>query len=188
MHMQPTRTPAELLTAEDYRALPEGGPRYQLVDGELHMAPAPNSYHQEIVWNLSQILGSYIRERPVGRIYLAPYDVYLSEHDVVQPDLLFLSKDRQHLRKEDGLHGPPDLVIEVISVSTSQLDKKSKRAIYARCGVKEMWLIDPILQQIHLYEFARDPAKAVRVVEDDETFESALLPGLKVSAADVFKR
>lgn len=186
--MQPPRSQAELLTADDYRALPEGGPRYQLIEGELHMGPAPNSFHQEIVWNFSQILGQYIRERPVGRIYLAPYDVYLSEHDVVQPDLLFISKDRQHLRKEDGLHGAPDLVIEVVSVSTSRLDKKTKRAVYARTGVKEMWLIDPILQQIHVYEFARDAAKAVRLVEDDEVFESALLPGLKVSAAEVFKR
>jgi len=86
------------------------------------------------------------------------------------------------------LIGAPDLVIEVLSVSTSQLDKKTKRAIYARTGVKEMWLVDPILQQIHLYDFARDPAKAVQLVEDDETFGSALLPGLTVSAAEVFKR
>jgi Uma2 family endonuclease len=186
--MQPRRAQAELLTAEDYRALPEGGPRYQLVDGEFHMAPAPNSYHQEIVWNLSQILGRFINENPVGRIYLAPYDVYLSKHDVVQPDLVFLASDRQHLRQEDGLHGAPDLVIEVLSVSTSQLDKKTKRALYARLGVKEMWLVDPILQQVHLYDFARDPARAVRLVEDDETFGSALLPGLIVSAAEVFKR
>jgi Uma2 family endonuclease len=55
-------------------------------------------------------------------------------------------------------------------------------------GVKEMWLVDPILQQVHLYDFARDPARAVRLVEDDETFGSALLPGLIVSAAEVFKR
>jgi Uma2 family endonuclease len=96
--MQPARSQAELLTIEDYRALPEGGPRYQLVDGKLHMAPSPNLYHQEIVWNLSQILGRYIREHRIGRIYLAPCDVYLSEHDVVQPDLLFLSNTCEHLR------------------------------------------------------------------------------------------
>jgi len=186
--MQPATIEAERFTAEDYRAMPNDGRRYQLVDGELHMAPAPNSYHQEIVWNLSRILGRYIDAHPVGRIYPAPYDVYLSEGDVLQPDLLFLASLRQNLRQEDGLHGAPDLVIEVLSVSTSQLDKKKKRAIYARTGVKEMWLVDPILQQIHLYDFARDPAKAIRLVEDDETFESELLPGLTVSAAEVFKR
>jgi len=186
--MQSAPIAAERLTAEDYRSMPDDGRRYQLIDGELHMAPAPNSYHQEIVWNLSRILGRYIDAHPIGRIYPAPYDVYLSEGDVVQPDLLFLANARKNLRQEDGLHGAPDLVIEVLSISTSQLDKKMKRAIYARTGVKEMWLVDPILLQIHLYDFARDPAKAVRLVEDDETFGSALLSGLTVSAADVFER
>ena len=186
--MQRATIEAERLTAEDYRAMPDDGRRYQLIDGKLHMAPAPNSYHQEIVWNLSGILFRYIDAHPIGRIYPAPYDVYLSEGDVLQPDLLFLSNSRRNLRKEDGLYGAPDLVIEVLSVSTSQLDKKKKRAIYARTGVKEMWLVDPILQQIHLYDFARDPAKAVRLVEDDESFETPLLPGLIVSAAEVFKR
>jgi len=176
------------LTAEDYRALPNDGGRYQLIEGELHMAPAPNSYHQEIVWNLSQIFGSYLRQNPVGRVYLAPYDVYLSAQDVVQPDLLFLANARLNLRHEDGLHGAPDLVIEVLSVATSQLDKKRKRAIYARTGVKEMWLVNPVLLQIHLYDFAREPAKAVRLVEDDETFATPLLPSLSIAAADVFRR
>ncbi|MBI5767236.1 MAG: Uma2 family endonuclease [Verrucomicrobia bacterium] len=186
--MQSATITAERLTADDYRAMPEGGPRYQLIDGELHMAPAPSSFHQEIVWNLSQILGSYLRQSPVGRVYLAPCDVYLSEHDVVQPDLLFFTKARQHIRKDDGIHGAPDLVIEILSPSTALLDTKTKRAIYARTGVTELWIIDPSLQQIHLYDFARNHAKAVRLVEDDETFESALLPGLIISAAEVFKR
>ena len=82
----------ERLTAEDYRSMPDDGRRYQLIDGELHLAPAPNSFHQEIVWNLSQILGLYLSEHPVGKVYLSPYDVYLSEHDVLQPDLLFFQR------------------------------------------------------------------------------------------------
>ena len=92
------------------------------------------------------------------------------------------------LRQEDGLYGAPDLVIEVLSPATSQLDKKAKRALYARTGVKEMWLVDPILQQIHRYDFARDPVRAVRLIEDDESFASPLFPGLRVNAAEVFKR
>jgi len=186
--MHPARTETERLTAEEYRCLPADGGRYQLIEGKLYMAPAPSSYHQEIVWNLTQILGGYLRQNPIGRVYLAPNDVYLSDRDVVQPDLLFLARSRQNLRQEDGLHGAPDLVIEVLSVATSQLDKKRKRVIYARAGVKEMWLIDPVLQQIHVYDFDRNPAKAVQLVEDDEDFTTPLLPGLKVSAPEVFKR
>jgi Uma2 family endonuclease len=186
--MQPATIETVRLTAGDYRALPAERGRCQLIDGELLMDPAPNSYHQEIVWNLSQVLGSYLREHPIGRVYLAPYDVYLSEHDVVQPDLLFLTSARQNLRQEDGLHGAPDLVIEVLSVATSQLDKKRKRAIYARTGVQEMWLVDPVLQQIHRYDFARNQTKAVQLVEDDEAFTTPLLPGLNISASEIFQR
>ncbi len=87
-----------------------------------------------------------------------------------------------------SIHGAPDLVIEVLSPATAQLDKTTKRRVYARTGVQEMWLVDPLLLQIHLYDFARDPKKAVRILEDDETFETALLPGLTVAAAEVFKR
>ncbi len=186
--MQPASPRIELLTLNDYRALPEGGPRYQLVEGELHRAPAPGSFHQEIVWNLSQTLGEYIKDHPIGRVYLAPYDVYLSEHDVVQPDLLFVAEDRMHLRQEDGLHGPPDLVVEVLSPSTALLDKNNKRVVYARAGVKEMWLVDPTLRQIHLYDFARDAAKAVRILDEGETFTTSLLPDLVVATTDVFRR
>jgi Uma2 family endonuclease len=89
---------------------------------------------------------------------------------------------------DDGVRGAPDLVIEVVSPSTAQLDKTAKRRVYARSGVKEMWLVDPVLRQIHLYDFARDPAKAVRIVDEDESFGSPLLPGLTISATDVFAR
>ena len=185
--MPPSTAKRELLTVEDYRATPEGS-RYQLVEGELLMAPSPNRFHQDIVWNLSQILGQFLRAHPIGKAYVAPFDVYLTEHDVYQPDLLFVSTERAHILTDDGAHGSPDLVIEVISPSNAQLDKKRKRRIYAQAGVKELWLVDPILLQIHIYDFARDPAKAVHIVDEDETFEAPLLPGSTVAAAEVFKR
>lgn len=186
--MERSSIEAEKLTAEDYLRLPESGPRYQLIDGELHMAPAPNLYHQKISWNLVKLLSCYLDTQQVGQAFCAPCDVYLDAHNVVQPDLLFVATGNLHILAEDGVRGAPDLVVEILSPATALLDTKTKRAIYARSGVKEMWLVDPILCQIHLYEFARDPAKAVRLVDDDETFETALLPGLVVSAAEVFKR
>jgi Uma2 family endonuclease len=179
---------AEKLTAEDYRAMPEDGRRYQLIEGELHMAPAPNLYHQKVSWNLAEVLSRYLRAHAVGQAYCAPCDVYLDAHNVVQPDLLFVSNANAGILAEDGIHGAPDLVIEILSPSTALLDTKTKRAIYARSGVKELWVVDPTLRQIHLYDFARNPVKAVRLVEDDETFASPLFPDLTVSAAEVFKR
>ncbi len=185
--MLPERRTVELLTVEDYRATPEGT-RYQLIEGELIMSPSPNTHHQAIIWNLSQIFGRYLQSKPPGRVFLAPFDVYLSDHDVVQPDLLFISHSRLGQLKDDGFYGAPDLVIEVLSPSTAQLDKKTKRVLYARAGVKELWLVDPLLLQIQRYDFARDTAKPVQLIEEAETFATPLLPGLSLAAAEIFKR
>ena len=185
--MRSSATKLELLTVEDYRATPEGS-RYQLVEGELLMAPAPNRFHQRIITNLVLLLGAHSRAAGIGDVYIAPFDVYLGENDVYQPDLIFVSKERLHILADDGAHGAPELVIEVISPSNAQLDKKRKRGVYARTGVKELWLVDPILLQIHLYDFAKNATKAVRIVDEDESFETPLLPGLIIPAAEVFRR
>jgi Uma2 family endonuclease len=107
---------------------------------------------------------------------------------VVQPDVLFVAKANFGRLEEDGVHGGPDLVIEVVSPSTAQLDKKAKRRVYAQAGVKEMWLVDPLLSQIQRYDFARDAAKPVQLIEENETFATPLLPGLEFSAAEIFRR
>ncbi len=185
--MPPVRLETELLTVDDYRATPEGT-RYQLIEGELIMSPSPNLNHQQIIWNFIRIFDRHLEKNPVGRAFVSPFDIYLSDHDVVQPDLLFISTARLSILADDGLHGAPDLAIEVLSPSTAQLDKKSKRILYARHGAKELWLVDPLLLQIQVYDFARDTAKPVRLVEENETFSTPLLPGLTVSAAEVFKR
>jgi len=185
--MLPASLAAELLTVEDYRATPERT-RYQLIQGDLITAPAPNLFHRTIVGKIYRLLANFLDRHPAGCVFIAPCDVYLSAHDVVQPDLLFVAQANVNVFAEDGVHGAPDLVVEVISPATAQLDKKSKRRIYARAGVKELWLVDPLLLQIQIYDFARDTAKPVQFVEEDETFATALLPGLKISAAEIFKR
>jgi Uma2 family endonuclease len=183
----PAAIKPELLTVEDYRATPEGT-RYQLVEGELIMAPSPNRFHQDIVLNLAELLRGHVRARKLGKVYVAPFDVYLGVHDVYQPDVIYVSDERSAILADDGAHGAPDLVIEVISPSNAQLDKKRKRGIYARAGVKELWLVDPILLQIHIYDFAGDASRATHLVDEGETFETRLLPGLTISAAEVFRR
>lgn len=177
----------DLATVEDYRATPEGT-RYQLIEGELIMSPSPNRFHQDIVLNLVETIRVYLRRRPVGRLYSAPFDVYLGEHDVFQPDIIVVTNANLDRLADDGLHGAPDLVIEILSPRTAQLDKKNKRRVYARAGVQELWLVDPLLLQIQIYELAKNPAKPTRLIEEDETFSSPLLPELTLSAAEIFKR
>ena len=184
--MPPANVHAEPLTVEDYRVTPDNT-RYQLVEGDLYlMSPAPNLFHQDIVGNIYRLVRNHVEKHRLGRVFMAPADVYLSEHDVVQPDVFFVATAHLAILKDDGAHAAPDLVAEVLSPGSVALEK-TKRRVYARHGVKEYWLVDPTLRQIHLYEFAQNPAKAVRILDDIESFESAQLPGLAVSAAEVFR-
>lgn len=184
--MQPVAT--ELFTVSDYRAMPEGPPYYQVVEGELIMAPSPSSFHQDIAGNVFFLLRQHVLKHRLGKVCIAPLDVYLSDTNVFQPDVFFLSKASLPMLRADGVHGAPDLVVEVVSPSNGLLDKKRKRPIYAEHGVKELWLIDPTLQLIHRYDFAVDTAKPVRIVDSEESFETALLSGLAINAVEVFQR
>jgi len=184
--MPPATT--ELFTVADYRSMPDGPPYYQLIEGELIMSPSPNRFHQVVARNVFRLLDEFVRRGALGEVYFAPMDVFLGDDTVVQPDVLFVSKANAKALVDEGVQGGPDLVVEIISPSNAQLDKRRKRAIYARSGVKEFWLIDPVLEQIHRYNFAADPAKPVRIIDSDETFEIPLLPGLVVNAVDVFAR
>lgn len=178
----------EHFTVADYRAMPAGPPFYQLVEGELIMAPSPSSFHQDIAGNLYFLLRQHVRKLRLGKVCIAPLDVYLSELTVLQPDVFFLSAKNLALLREDGVHGGPDLVVEIVSPSNGRLEMKRKRPLYAQHGVREEWLIEPELEQIHRYDFSTDTAKPVRVIDSDEAFETPLLPGLVISAADVFQR
>src|SRR6185436_12346963 len=153
-------TASMMVTAEDYRSLPEGGPHYQLIDGELFMSPAPDRYHQHISRNLEFILFAYLKKNPIGEIYNAPFDVYLSEFDVVQPDLLFVANERRSILTDAGADGAPNLVVEILSPKTSRLDKESKRKVYARTGVEELWLVDPKQKTIAIYLLQKNPEEA----------------------------
>ena len=185
--MPSTNIHAEPLTVEDYRATPEGT-RYQLVEGDLYlMSPSPNLFHQDIAGRIYRTLSDHVEMHRLGRVFIAPTDVYLSENNVVQPDVFFVATANLEILMDDGAHGPPDLVVEVLSPRSATLEKIKLRA-YARYGVKEYWLVDPTLRQIHLYVFARNPAKAVQLVDEGESFSSDLLPGLTIGAVDVFRR
>ena len=178
----------ELVTVADYRAMPEGPPYYQLIEGELIMAPSPSSFHQDVVGNIYFLLRHHVMKHRLGKVCIAPLDVYLAETSVVQPDVFFLTNASLPLLESDGVHGAPDLVIEIVSPSNGWLDNKRKRPIYAQCGVKELWLVDPAMELIHRYDFTIDVAKPVRIVDSEESFETPLVPGLMINAVDVFQR
>ena len=176
------------MTVADYRAMPEGPPYYELIEGELMMEPPPSSHHQEIAGNVFSLLRSHVRLHRLGKVLIAPLDVFLSDANVLQPDVLFLANASASFLREDGVHGAPDLVVEVVSPSNGANELKRKRPIYVQSGVKEEWLIVPTLEQIHRYDFAIDAVKPVQIIDSGESFTTPRLPGLTIKAADVFER
>ena len=175
------------LTVRDYLSLSEEGGQHQLIEGELHtMAPAPNRFHQEISGNLFFILASYLQKNRIGKIYSAPFDVILDDANVLQPDLLYVSQARQSILTDGGAEGAPDVVVEVLSARTSKLDLQKKRAVYARSGVDEMWIVDPEGLEVRIYRFAERADRPVAIHYSGDRFESRHFSGLIVEVDAVF--
>ncbi|HEY6168870.1 MAG TPA: Uma2 family endonuclease [Verrucomicrobiae bacterium] len=175
------------ITAEEYRAMPEDGRRYQLIDGELFMAPAPYRDHQDVSRNLGFILLKHLEKHAAGVLYFAPLDVYLSEHNVVQPDLLYVSRERTSILTDLGAEGSPDFVVEILSPRTAKLDRASKRKLYAAHGVNELWLVEPRKKTIEIFRLQDDAEKPVKVHSANSIVTSPTFPGLKFRAAEIFR-
>ena len=174
-------------TAEEYSRTPEGPPWMQLIDGEYYVADSPLDPHQAVVVNLGHLLVSWARSTASGLIRCAPLDVYLSDYDVVQPDLLYLSKEKYVLRRNGRIFGPPDLVVEILSPSTAALDLGPKRALYARSLVPEMWAVDPDLRQVSVFRFSQDPDRPIAVLPGEQKLSSPLLPRFSARILDLFE-
>ena len=184
----PVNTNFPPLTVENYKLLPETGPRYQLIQGDLYMAPAPNRFHQEISRNLQFELHTYLKGNPIGKLFDAPFDVYLDEINVFQPDILVVLKERLGILTEEGAEGAPDLVIEILSPKTRRLDLANKKQEYARAGVKELWIIDPEPRTIMIHQFASGGGENVRQINEEDTLSTDLLPGFNLASETIFER
>jgi Uma2 family endonuclease len=177
------------LTYEDYALIPEDGKRHEILDGEHYVTDAPHVYHQGIAANLHAEIGPFVRRHRLGAFLFAPVDVILSDHNVCQPDLLFISNERRGIITEKNVQGAPDLVIEILSESTRRQDEGLKRELYDRYGVLEYWTFDPDRRTARVYR--RDRGARGRlgfVAELSEVLTTPLLPGLELRLAEVFDR
>lgn len=172
-------------TYEDYRSTPEDK-RYQLLDGELIMTAAPRRAHQKAGMKFTLRLGNYVEENDLGEVYIAPFDVVLSDTDVVQPDLLFVSKERLYIINDDNVRGAPDLVIEILSPSTASIDRNFKRALYARHGVKEFWLVDTDARNITVMLLREHGYEIIGIYGEGQTLTSPMLEGFTLNISEIF--
>ena len=148
--LNPPRTMFEV-----FKSLPEGT-LCQLINNNLVMSPAPTDPHQKILMDISAQLFFYVSKNQLGEVRVAPYDVYFNRKNVYQPDIVFVAKENINKIKEDGLHGAPDLVIEILSPRTAKYDLEDKKDIYERYGVKEYWAVDPVSKQTYFFKLVKD--------------------------------
>jgi Uma2 family endonuclease len=169
------------LTYEDYCHLPDDGKRYEIIDGELFVTPSPRSLHQIVVSNLQTELGPYVKSQRLGRLFVAPLDVVFSRFDVVEPDLLYISKARAAVLTEKNVQGAPDLVVEVLSETTADRDRAGKLKLYARYGVQEYWIIDPDAPTAEIYRRQKEGFELAAKLEPADSLTSTLFPGFNLA-------
>jgi Uma2 family endonuclease len=183
--MAPAVIEKKKYTYEDYLKTPEDE-RYELIEGELIMSPSPIPKHQRISRKIEFILEKYVTENDIGEVFYAPCDVYLDEENVVQPDILLISKERLGIIGEKNIQGAPDLVIEIISESTAYRDLVQKKKLYARFGVKEYWIVVPGEESIEVYILKDNTYILYKTYSKDDTLESLYLKDLKIGLKGIF--
>lgn len=176
-----------ILTYDDYIALPEDGPRYELYEGELIVMPATSPRHQAVIVNLFIAVAQHVWGHGLGDVSPASVDVILSRITVVQPDLVYVDTAGPGILTDGGIEGTPTLVVEVLSPSTEARDRGVKQALYARYGVPFYWIVDPATQTVQALRLSRDSYEVVARL--DETAPTALPPlaGLRLDPAALWR-
>ena len=176
------------LTYEDYLLFPDDGKRHEVIDGDHNVTPAPKTKHQKVSFNLTVAMGSFVKQKGLGLVLAAPSDVILSDENVVQPDLLFVSTARASIVTEDNIHGAPDLVVEIISETTRKKDEVTKRKLYERFGVQEYWVVDPELETVKIFRRAQQGySRAVELSKEaNDILTTKLLAGLNLALTEIF--
>jgi Uma2 family endonuclease len=175
-------------TYRDLWRAPDDGNRWEIINGEVYVSPAPYISHQDAVLNLAVILRQHAERDRLGRIFIAPVGVVLEKPSGVQPDIVFVARQRRSIIQEKGIFGPPDLVVEVLSTFTARRDRQAKRDLYARTGVRHYWLVDPRKQTLQALRLDAGAYAIEAEVSGRATFKPALFPGLTIRLRDIFAR
>ena len=175
------------LTYQDYAAL-EGDERYELLDGELILVASPNRDHQDVVMRTLGLtrMRVFVEENDLGRVYVAPFDVLFTDTNVAQPDILFISREREHILTSANVQGAPDLIVEILSPSSSTRDWRDKRKLYAAHGVREYWIIDPANRIVSVLLLEDGVLEIEQTLTEEDTATSTVLDGFSVSLDGIF--
>ena len=187
----PTSPQGARLTYQDFLQFPDDGLRHEIIDGEHYVTPSPNLRHQDLVLRLGMSIGLHVEDRPErGRVFVAPFDVVFSFHDIVEPDVIFVAPDQLDILTAKNIQGTPAMVVEILSASTRKRDQQLKQRLYDRMGVREYWLVDPERNAVSVYRRDTDgsfPLIASLSSAEHDTLETPLLPGWSVELERLFR-
>ncbi len=181
--MQQTIMPP--LTYDDLLETPYDRNRYEIIDGEMYVSASPNRAHQYTSKRIYDLLDDASDDDSHGMVFFNPVDVRLSPHDIVQPDILFIRRDRLHIYTPSGLvEGPPDIVVEILSPTSHTRDLVKKAKLYAWAEVPEYWQADPAGRGLTILGLNRGHYETVP--PDGGLLRSLVLPHLRIDVAALY--
>lgn len=178
------------LTVWEFQAMdfPDDDPFiYELIDGILMKKQAPSPAHQQVSSNLHFAIKSFLAHSNIGIVFYSPIDVFFDNYNNSQPDLIFISKERDFIiDKKNGIMDAPDLIIEIISPSSVKIDRITKKALYEKFGVKEYWLVDPLNMSVEIYSLADNQYLLHQITQSGELLTSPVLKGFELLIDNLF--
>lgn len=179
------------MTYEQYLAMPEDGKRFELVEGELFVTPAPRPWHQRLIGRIHTAIDVHLHRHPSGDVYLAPIDVVWTSRKIkgwTQPDLIYIAKERREIVGRQNVQGAPDLVCEVLSPGTMRADMIVKKRAYERHAVTEYWIVFQDIPRVEVYRRGRAGRYGVpKLIEVGASLTTPLLPGFSLAIADLYQ-
>ncbi len=175
---------AKRWTYEEYYRL-DDDQRYEIIDGNLLMAPAPDMWHQDWARTIFRLVDQFVRRNKAGEVYFAPVDVVFNSENTIQPDLVFIANANLGIIKQRAIFGTPDLLIELISPSSVRRDRYVKKELYARFGVKEYWIGDPANQSLEILTLKEGRYELHCAAEVQGKLTSVVLAGLEFDLTEI---
>jgi len=177
---QPTRT---RMTAAQFLELPEDRHPIQLIEGKLVEMAAPIPKHQRLVKRFANLLDNLV---PNGEVFISPIAVYLDENNVPEPDVVWVSEDGRCEIQDTLLRGAPELIVEILSPTTARYDKTVKFLLYEKYRISEYWIVDPIREQVEVWELTADEYSLKGTFQPTDTFASKVLGNQMINLTKAF--
>ena len=171
-------------TYEEYYKL-DDDQRYEIIDGNLLMAPAPDTWHQDWSRDLFRIIDRHVTAQRLGKVFFAPVDVVLDAENTVQPDIIFIAAANAGIIQRRAIFGTPDLLVELISPSSVRRDRYEKKDLYARFGVKEYWIGDPANKALEILTLKEGRYELHCCAEEKGKLVSLVLAGLEFDLTEI---